>query len=55
VLADGYAVRVGGELRPGRYGDRGEVVAAVMRVARGGVPAPATAGAPDAPAGARVG
>jgi hypothetical protein len=45
VLADGYAVRVGGELLPGRYRDRGEVVAAVLRVARGGAPVPAVAGA----------
>jgi hypothetical protein len=44
VLADGYAVRVGDRLLPGRYRERSDVVAAVIRVARGGDPAPPAPG-----------
>lgn len=35
TLRDGYAVQLGAELLPERYGTRAEVVAAVMKAARG--------------------
>jgi hypothetical protein len=55
VLADSYAVRVGGVLLPERYRDRGEVVAAVIRVARGGDPGPPAPGCAPPRVGAAAG